>query len=266
MGIGRDACVVKAAAAGRFKEVADELGLTGQRLGWAVRGMRLLVAAAEAAPGSRDQDKRISVCERVAHRAAAALRAARRLSSREGEQQYLDVKIILLSTLSRARLWRHGRPPFLTRIKAGASVEQCQELNSLVTQGAAALEQLANWHRDAVKARRRFAAGADLRTAHRVSKVNDFVSRRTASASKSHQGEATDQMAADRGLREWTLAWKGASEDHREQLLRVLDDLYALGRAEEDDEELILTPWMMRSSCDASHPGSRETLDLARTG
>ncbi len=93
-----------------------------------------------------------------------------------------------------------------------------------------------------MRARRRFAAAADLRTAHRVTRPSSFVGRKTASADKKHLGEATEQAAADHGIAEWSPAWRGDAVDHGESLARMVDDLYALGRAEEDAEEILLEP------------------------
>jgi exonuclease III len=84
MGIGAETRVVTASATGRFRDVADELGITGQRLCWALKGVRLLTSAAAAAPGSDAQRKRIEVCSRLAWRAAAFLRAARKSTPIDG--------------------------------------------------------------------------------------------------------------------------------------------------------------------------------------
>ncbi len=243
LGIGEDTRVVSCSGGGRFREVADEMGLTGQRLDWAVRGARLLSAAAAATPGSEDQGRRLDVCRRIACRAAAFLREARRRTPRDAEKSYHDTTVYLLTALARSRLWRHGRPPLLTRLIIGASSEVKQQLDQLVDVGASTFEQFAQWRRRiAVRARRKFATEADLRTAHRVSRCNEFISRRSASADKAHEGEASDQRAADMGMVEWAPAWKGADADHGDQLVRIVDDLYALGRTERDADEVLLEP------------------------
>ncbi len=210
LGIGDEARVVGTSGKGRFREVADDMGLTGQRLDWAVRGARLLAAAAAAAPGSRDQQKRLEVCHRISCRAAAFLREARRRVPREAERDFHDTTLHLLAALARARLWRHGRPPLLTRLINGASVDQRHQLDQLVAMGASSFEQFAQWRRRlAVRARRKCAAEADLRTAHRALMGSEFVSRRTASADKAHMGEATDKRAADCGMIEWAPSMEG---------------------------------------------------------
>ncbi len=116
-------------------------------------------------------------------------------------------------------------------------------MTGLAQLGAEAIEKLAMWRRRAaVRARRKFAAAADLRTAHRVTRAPNFVGRKTASANKGHLGEASNQDAADHGLAEWSPTWRGDEEDHGEEMVKMVDSLYALGRAEEDAEEVLLAP------------------------
>ncbi len=215
----------------------------GQRLDWAVKGVRMVVIAMRAQPDSSEQRRRIDVCKRISHRASAYLRGARRVKPKEDEAEFHDVSIKLLAALDRARLWRHGRPPLLVRIWAGASEEQLNDMVNLAQLGADAVERLAMLRRRAaVRARRKFAAGADLRTAHRVTRLPAGAGRKTASSDKRHLGEATEQAAADQGIAEWSPAWLGDANDHGEDLARTVDDLYALGRAEGDADEVLLEP------------------------
>ncbi len=243
MGIGMDVKVVQSPGPGRFREVADEMGLTGQRLDWAVKGIRALARALATDPGTDEQRKRLETCSRMSHRAAAHLREVRRSRPRDNEVEYYDITVKLLATLSRSTLWRHGRPPLLTRATVSVTDDQRAQIDQLVSLGAGAVERLALWRRrEAVRARRSFAAAADLRTAHRATKRANFSANKSASADKRHLGEATEQEAANRGLAEWTPAWQGDCCDHGDELVRMVDDLYALGRAEDDAEELLLAP------------------------
>ncbi len=219
MGMGLPVKVVEASGQGRYREVADELGLVGQRLDWAVKGVRIVVAAMRAPPDSEEQWKKRDACNRISHRAAALLGEARRARPRDDEREYYEVVIKLMTTLDRIRLWRHGRAPLLTRMLAGVSSAQLDDMIGLAQLGADAIEKLATWRRRAaIRARRKFAAAADLRTAHRVTRAPNFVGRKTASANKGHLGEASNQDAADRGLTEWAPAWHGDGQDHGEEL------------------------------------------------
>ncbi len=243
MGLGSKSTVVRATGSGRYREVADELGITGQRLCWGLKGAKLLLSAMTAEVGSDRQRKGIRVCTSFAFRAAALLREVRKARVIEGELEYREATVNLLTLVARARLWRHGRPPLLTRITARVDPHQLETVEGLVAMGAKMLERFAAWRRrQAVKASRRRAMEADLRTAHRATKEWEFVGRRTASADKAHAGESSDQRAADHGMDEWQPTWRGDDVDHGEELVRAIDDLYALGRAERDEEEILLPP------------------------
>ncbi len=197
-----------------------------------------------AHPDSDDQRKRIEVCNRISHRAASFLVDVKTWKPREQEQEFVEVTIKLLATLARARLWRRGRSPQLTRLIAGVNDRQLDDITNLEALGADAIERLALWRRRAaVRERKRFAMGADLRTAHRTTRPSSVVGRKSASACNKHLGESTDQAAADRGLEEWAPAWRGGPTDNGDLLAKTVDDLYVLGKgAEGDADELLLKP------------------------
>ncbi len=147
MGLGRHPTVVRTSGPGRFREVADELGITGQRLRWGIKGLRLLFATMSAEIGSEAQRKRIVVCTRLAYRAAALLRDVRKARILDGEQEYRDMTVSFLTTLARSRLWRHWRPPLLTRFLARVDPQQLSAVGDLVALGARTLERFAAWRR-----------------------------------------------------------------------------------------------------------------------
>ncbi len=78
-----------------------------------------------------------------------------------------------------------------------------------------------------------------MRTAHKVTKPPEVVTRLSASADKSHKGEATAQDAADRGLQEWRGPWLATEEDCSEHVLREIE---TIGHVMNKYDEIVLPP------------------------
>ncbi len=89
---------------------------------------------------------------------------------------------------------------------------------------------------------KRWAKLALVRELHRASKPIDEVVKKTASPSKEHRGERTPQAAADSGCKDWSRVWKASRRDTSEQVMLAIEALCAVGRRENDLDELILPP------------------------
>ncbi len=111
MGLGLPPKIVKAPANGRFASVHDDLGLTGQRMSWALRGLRWLELASTADHDSPRLDECIDAVHRVSNRARAYKRELRNWSYRQGEEPFREELLKVLVFLGRLNRWTRGPPP-----------------------------------------------------------------------------------------------------------------------------------------------------------
>ncbi len=77
-----------------------------------------------------------------------------------------------------------------------------------------------------------WARSAPLKVAHAVTKCPDIGSRHSASARKTHAGEMTAQLAADRGLDEWSVHWLAGTADRSQEIIDMAERIYNDGPAQ----------------------------------
>ncbi len=85
----------------------------------------------------------------------------------------------------------------------------------------------------------RWARQASVAAAHRSTKVKETITTLSASASKSHRGEATPQKAADKGADEWAAPWHGQDADMAHEVLEALE---AVEVVHDQHQEISLPP------------------------
>ncbi len=166
------------------------------------------------------------------HRAAAYLRESPIVVEDELGAQIkgtLRRALQLLASLTRPC---HGKAPLLTEWGKGAMDRQVKRFVDMEGTIAEAIASLTRARRAReIKGVRRWASHAPLKVAHAVTKGKDTVSRHTASASKSHLGEMTAQLAADRGLREWAMQWLAGLDDRSDDIINMVQRIYEEGPA-----------------------------------
>jgi hypothetical protein len=114
-GIGTSSTTVQAAARGRFSNVAEELGLLGQRLGWAAKGIWTALSAMQSPPGCRFRQGALTLCWRFSHRARAFRRDIdQRRRPAEHEQLFALLRRALVQ-LGNMGLMIRGAPPLLVK-------------------------------------------------------------------------------------------------------------------------------------------------------
>ncbi len=148
-----------------------------------------------------------------------------------------------LTFLSNLTRWHHGRPPGAARVYSGGGKDVLDTAIDLEKELARAAEDIATKRRRSrTRACRTWAKAATLAASHKATKLGEQVTAKTASANKKHRGETTSQKAADHGLHEWAPIWDGSPTDGGEAIARTVEAIYAIGRKEDEEEELLLPP------------------------
>ncbi len=265
-GIGAPLVEVKGNVGPTRRETPDALGLLGQRLAWAGRGVHLVVRWAwqmlppDTGPHeqARDHDqearphphhahpqpprdlqlherRRRTIAKLLAsygHRATAFLRESPIIVDDElGAQVKGTVRraMQLLASLTRPC---HGKAPLLSEWEKGHMDKQIARFVDMEGTIAKAIADLSKARRaKEIKNVRRWANRAPLKVAHAVTKGREVASRHTASACKSHLGEMTAQLAADRGLREWSAQWMAGLDDKSDDIVNIVRRVYEEGPA-----------------------------------
>ncbi len=242
-GIGKEVRVVQSAAGSRRRGAPDDTGLIGHRLSWVARYLHVVIMwwrprgdVALAASDSHPRGAAQRLIMSAASRAAAFLRedVVRRPSPEDvADAGVLEAALAALAGV-RDLVNSEGNLPHLygwPRWVADDMVAAYAELyRYLEREVADASSRLASRRRRRVnRATAAWARQAPLKLAHAVTKPSDRSTAYSASASKSHAGEATAQLAADRGIVEWSPFWKASQEDKGDEALRMLDALASGG-------------------------------------
>ncbi len=258
LGMGIEPKVVHSSQQGRYRNTTDEEGLIGHRAAWTCRALQLMITHAAAVHVEGQKSAAGDILARMGHRAAAFYRAwdgeIKKLKQggspcddREMRQHHVDeaCKAIKhgLNFVRKLILRVHRSTPWLNIMEAGQYNELIVNAASIRDQITIAAHEVAKdrHHRD-LKALRRWARGAAPKLAHRSTKPAETVVRKTASASKYHQGECTAQQAADKGGAEWKRIWRGEAQDGAEEIIRAVEALYDSSIGEGAEEIIALPP------------------------
>ncbi len=228
-GIGLPPRTVAGTVGPRRAGTCKEGGVLGHRLAWTAKALHLAEMWFPARLHDDDDDRHALPADAEVVRGPAwlfrcfARRAGAFLKERvvrdpsEADAAETDALRsaleLLASTLVEDEL---GRAPLDRWIADGA---MCSDWGGRVAQAAkdtaGAIASLsARRRRNCTKALRAWAAKASVKEAHAATRPADTVTAYSASASKQHRGERTEQMAADRGLREWSEHWLASDQDH----------------------------------------------------
>ncbi len=233
IGLGQATREVECAAGCRRGGVADELGLLGHRLAWAARGVHLMLRwivkrECTATPNQISAMRRTG--EAYAHRAVAFLREKVVREPAEEDKEAAEPLVSALKLMASMVRTTHRRRPLLAEGEEQRLAEAAETFAQTEMKLAEALGKLAERRRSRkLKATKAWAAAAPLKVAHAVTKPREVVTTYSASASKSHLGEATAQEAADKGITEWSVQWNATDCDESEAIMQKLEEQIACG-------------------------------------
>ncbi len=175
---------------------------------------------------------------RIGHRAGAYLQEERR---RRPNDELATHRGSLIRALRHMATWsrtnRCARPG-IARYLNGDDCSR-QRMDAFVSQltddveGALDLLRRERHARD-LKSIRNWCRTASMRMAHRATKMPESPIGYSASASKSHKGERTPQLAADAGADEWSKVWRAEEDigpDDSDHIISLL------GEVDGDDAE-----------------------------
>ncbi len=241
-GIGLPPRVAQHTAECRFRDVPDEVGLLGQRIAWTAKGVHIVIFLRDCPAGERKDRLYDTLCS-TSRRARAINQDMMRRPFSDNEKEWKDMVQSGLAFLSNLTRWHHGRIPGAARVYGGGGEDVVIAAAELEHSLAKAAEDIATRRRRTqTRACRTWAKAATLAASHRATKLGEHVTVKTASASKKHEGETTSQRAADHGLSEWAPIWDGSPTDSGEKIARTIEAIYAIGRKEDEEEELLLPP------------------------
>ncbi len=247
LGMGLPHVVVQESSPSRFSSTPDVLGILGQRLDWALRGLHLVLSLGPAviqfhalADANRDEKEaarvavHVDTLSRIGHRAAAF--AAEAAPSWGGD----DVDAFwplarrgfkFLASLVRSR---HRKRPMLLSWRSGSGTEDMAAAARISQELDDAYRRLAaSRHKKARAELRKWAMSAQDGVAHRVTKAPKESLAFSASASKRHLGERTPQAAADAGATEWGAIWNASEVDQSDPYMEAISELdFSIGDAD----------------------------------
>ncbi len=227
MGIGLPAREVQGSNMGRFRDVAEELGIVGQRLTWIARALAAFARHAQAAHENGLASWHMGVLTRFGHRGRAFLEDKRELWRRYHDDFTTDIISNALRFIAAWVRSVHRRPPILSALVRGSGADVGQWTAAAAVHEAWAVEALIG-----VAAERRhkqiaevkcWAKAASLAAAHSATKDNAGGIGYSASANKKHAGERTAQIAADAGVVEWSGPWRARARDMGTEILEALE-------------------------------------------
>ncbi len=240
-GIGVAPRTVAAPAGLRRRGTADEAGQLGHRLAWASKAVHLalswypLASAVNLLPrDARELAPAIRLLRAFPPRARAFLQEqVVRNPSDVDDQEVRVLKDALECIVSMLYPPTHdqGIPP-LDRWAAAGGMDQTWR-TALLTQeadlAAASARLLARRRRLHTRALRIWARGASTKEAHAATRSPEAATAYSASASKAHRGERTAQLAADRGMDEWTTQWDALPGDTGDDIPEMVRRISADG-------------------------------------
>ena len=232
MGIGRVSKEHRTTVRGRFRDVADELGVIGHRLAWTVKWLRTAQAYASSA-GAAGVDRQQARTLLGASRKAAVFAAEKWHCADDADTvQALRDGIRWMATIGRAR---KESPPLIIRLVVGAAATEIKRAVELAERAEVELFALASRRqRRALQEARAWAASASKSAGHKATKTAVPVMAATASAWKTHFGETTLQRAADCGIVEWSVPWQAADDDGGSDILAAIEAVECTVQREPD--------------------------------
>ncbi len=242
-GLGQAPVTVQANRNGRYSNVADELGLVGQRLAWSAKGLWTIIAAMGSPLGTKGRADFIAFAKTMAPRAMAFRReiSSRQFSHDTPEHSYRVTLNNALLLIGRAGLRVRGIPPLLDRLAHCDYPNQLDIMRSTYNIVNSTLLAWAEHKRKrSLHAARLWARQASDKMAHRATKRTEALPFKSASADKNHKGELTDQSAADKGIVEWGGMWLAEPTDGGEDIIRQVVRIYE--SAEPGDHPSIALP------------------------
>ena len=221
LGLGRAATTYRAPVRGKFRDVADELGVLGHRLAWAAKWLRTVQAYGVSAGthGLAPQQ----VLTLLGASAKAAGFAAEKWHNIDDDSTVRSLRngMRWLAALGRPC---KDRRPLIVRLEVGSAHAEIEQACKLASCVEAELFALANRRRkQAVRETTEWASAATKGIGHRVTKPIEPVRAATASATKGHLGETTPQKAADCGIAEWSGPWQAHEDDGSSEILAAIE-------------------------------------------
>ncbi len=237
IGLGVPAREVDAAIGGRRLGAPDESGLLGHRLTWSARALHTALlwfgpGRVASQPASVNGDHQTTRQRRDGVAAAAAPGLFRSMAARAGaflREPILGVREVrgedlgnevdalrdALVMIANSIIETNGEASQLDLwILRGMSESQAELVRAMEERASAAFTALsARRRRRHTRALRAWARAASTKTSHSATRVNDTPTTYSASPCKSHAGERTAQLAADKGLREWAPHWLATDVD-----------------------------------------------------
>ncbi len=241
MGIGRASVVVQTTGRGRFRNVADDLGLLGQRLTWTAKALWVMVSAMASPLDSAARNGYLSLAAAMAPRARAFRRELLRKAPGMADGPLLTKLLNGLNLMGRAGLQVRGVFALIIRLKYCNYPDQLTRFRDMYDDINGSLLGVAERRRKkALKATRRWARNAADKLAHRATKRAEVSTIKSASSMKHHAGELTNQRAADMGILEWGQIWHAGPDDAQDDIIRQVEGIY--GKPEVDDLPIIPLP------------------------
>ncbi len=112
----------------------------------------------------------------------------------------------------------------------GMGVDLRERLSTLEARVTQAISSISYRRRKGkLHALKAWAKSATLRQGHQVTRTPEANTAHSASASKSHCGERTEQLAADKGLLEWSAQWLASRADTGDKVAQLVSDVYRRG-------------------------------------
>ncbi len=141
--------------------------------------------------------------------------------------ELLRKALSLLASIVRPR---HRRRPLLAEWTSGSGLGDIDQFIRMEEEANTEYAALVQRRRTkAARAVRQWARTAPLKVCHAVTKEKEVAAAYTASPSKACRGERTAQIAADKGLAEWSPHWQATKEDGGDKVLEQLQALEARG-------------------------------------
>ncbi len=242
--------------------MTDELGILGQRLTWAARGLALWRRVDSNVINGITAMPLVEALWRVGFRAAAFHREER---DRPRKEDTVELQGRLVATLGSMATWSrrtHGDYGAIAYCLNGTAVQRGNlrgQVDAYTIVANDSLDELrAQRRKRDMQAVRQWCRSATLSMSHRVTRPLELACGYTASASKQHRGERTSQRAADAGSREWGETWLADWADHRDDILGIIEDI----EGEDDDEPEIKLPMITEWSVDRASRSFRDSTGV----
>ncbi len=240
-GIGKSGTTVHDNRVGRYRNVADDVGLTGQRLSWAAKALWTVISAMCTPISSRAREGYLSLALPMSSRARAFRHEIINRPSMAENMEHVSILVSALQLLGKAGLQVRGIPPLIVRLRHCDYVAKLDEFKAMYNMVNAALALVNEQkHKRALRMARAWARTASDKAVHRATKRPEVAARKSASGDKAHRGELTDQAAAEHGMREWGGIWLAEEHDAGDDILSKVAAIYE--DADPQDLPLVALP------------------------